>query len=340
MITKIKTKAKKKVLIVFTAAVLLAANLMAARKLTSIEEPMKKPAVIVTENHLLLRGGFTFHVYSMKDFKYIKQFGKRGAGPGEFNILARPEIVAGKLTVTTAGKLVVFTSDGTFVEEFRSGKMLRDIYPVGNHFVAALADRESKTISVYDKKFNAVKTLYKGGLGGLIYFDGSTKKKDQMVVRDFTGHRVYDNKIYIADSSKGFMVMVYDSGGKQLNRIDKPYEKLKISQEYRDYQMAKKKENPRWELFKEMFNFVFPEYFPPFRDFLVREGKMYFITPFTLEHDRVVVTDLKGKTLATVTVPFGFYDKNMVYDIFGDHLYYLVENEDGETWDLYAESLK
>lgn len=340
MITKAKIKAKKKVLLVFTATVLLAANLLAARKLTSIEEPMKKPAVIVTGNHLLLRGGFTFHVYSMENFKYIKQFGKKGDGPGEFKIMAEPEIVAGKLTVTTAGKLVIFTLDGTFVEEYRSGKMLRDIYPVGNHFAAALAEKESKTITVYDKKFNAVKTLYKGGLGGLIYFDGSAKKKDQMVVRDFTGHRVYDNKVYIADSSKGFFLEVYDSGGKKLYRIDKPYEKLKISQEYKDYQMAKKKENPRWEMFKEMFNFVFPDYFPPFRDFLVRDGKIYFITPFTRKNDRVVVTDLKGKTLATATVPFGFYDKNMVYDIFGDQLYYLVENEDEETWDLYVESLK
>jgi hypothetical protein len=318
---------------------MMLSNLLYSKKLTSFTEAMKHPFVRVYGNLVLLVDKATIHNYSLTNFKHIKQFGREGEGPSEFKLFAEPEIYPGKLVVNTAGKVVFFAHDGTFIEEFKINIPIRDIYPVGENFVAANPGKTSKSIAIYDKKFKLLKSLYEGGMGNTIYYDGSTKKQDFLVIRDCIDHRVYNDLVYIGDTSKGFFFAVYDSRGKKLYDANKKYKKLKVSTEHKELKMAKLRENRRWERYKTMFNYVFPEYLPAYSDFRVRGDKIYFITASTFKNDCIIVTDLKGETVKTCTVPYGFYDKNFAFCLNKDKLYYLVENEEEDAWELHVEDL-
>jgi hypothetical protein len=321
-------------------AVSMLANLLAAKKVATIDEIMKFPIVLVSGNRVFLKDKFTFHAYSLPDFKYIKKFGKEGSGPGEFKAYASSEIFPDKLVVTSAGKVVLFSLDGNLIEEIRLKKLHREIYPVGKNFVASIPHKTAKSIAIYNRGFKPVKTIYEGGMGNFVYYDGSRKKRDMQVIKDFVDYRVYNGQIFIGDSSKGFFVTVYDSSGKKQYEIDKKYEKIKVSPEYKEFKMKKIRQERRYNFWKTIFNYVFPEYLPAFRDFYVKGGIMYFITPLNLKNDKVVVTDLKGKTLKTCIVPHGFYDNRVISYIDGDKLYYVVENDDEEAWELHVEDLK
>ena len=89
--------------------------------------------------------------------------------------------------------------------------------------------------------------------------------------------------------------------------------------------------------------------FPPIRDILVKEGKIYVRTFITKDDkEKYHILDLKGKELKTVFLPKPMpasYITRLAnrpvrfFDIANDRFYYIVENEDEEEWELHIEPI-
>ena len=92
--------------------------------------------------------------------------------------------------------------------------------------------------------------------------------------------------------------------------------------------------------YKKNWNFLFPDYFPAYRDVKFSDDKIYFITYKNVtQKDEVIITDLKGKFLRKTSIPADPYDRNKRFSIYKDKVYYLVENEGEEMFELHASDL-
>ena len=71
--------------------------------------------------------------------------------------------------------------------------------------------------------------------------------------------KVYDNKIFIEESSEGFIIDVFDKDGGKIYRINKDYKKVKISQRYKDNLINSIKKDRLVKLFGgwESFNKIY-----------------------------------------------------------------------------------
>ncbi|MFC2155735.1 hypothetical protein ACFLRB_04505 [Acidobacteriota bacterium] len=339
-----------KKIIFFTFLLMLLATLSPAKKLADLPEVLTSPSIYVQNNRIYIGEEKTIHIYSLKDFKHLKQFGKEGEGPGEFKFFMELEALSQQLVVNTMGKAIIFLLEGVFLEEFRTPMSIRGICPVGNNFVGYASvikkgkTQPRQTINFYDRKFNLLKTIHDGYLGQTVFFESGTKKKqDLFMVRDYVAFSIYKDRVFFGDTTKGFFCSVSDSSGKKLYDIKRKYEKLKISEDYKKKIMKIKQESPHWQRNKKLFNYLFPEYFPAFRAVRFSGDKIYFVT-YTNEsnRDEVVVTDLKGNFIKKTSIPSDPYNRDSWFSIYKNQVFYLmrVEDEEDELWELHAENLK
>jgi uncharacterized protein YlbG (UPF0298 family) len=66
----------------------------------------------------------TVFIYSLKDFKLVKKFGKAGEGPREFRILPQLPLNidarTDQIIVNSFGKVSYFTKQGEFIKEVKT----------------------------------------------------------------------------------------------------------------------------------------------------------------------------------------------------------------------------
>lgn len=332
----------------FFVLVLLVFNFVFAEKVADLPEVMEPPLIHIQKNRAYIKEGKTIHIYSFGDFKHIKQFGREGEGPGEFKHKAELSVYPDKLIVNTYGKLIYFSPDGTFMKELKiPGRDFMNLFQVGEHFVCSAGvikkdkPQPLKAINVYDKQFDVIKNIHTGSLGQTMFFEsGVSKKQDLLMVRDMVEHHVYKDNIYFFNTTKGFYFAVYDSAGKLLYEADRKYRKIKVSEAYKKGRMRLRQAEPRWDRYKRMFNFVFPDYFPAFHKVKFSDDKIYFVTYDHVEKkDAVILTDLKGKFLRKSAIPVDPYKRIYAFTIHKDKVYSLIENEDKEMWEVHTHEL-
>lgn len=314
--------------------VLCVSGMVFSKKLADLPEVMQPRDIHVYGDRLFIGDNYTIHVYSLKDFKQLKQFGKEGEGPGEFKQETILDVFPEKLVVNTLGKLIFFSHEGILIKEYKLAPELPKLSPVGSNFTGSVYEGpKTQKINIYDKGLKFMTTIYQGSLGQVSYWQSDAKKMDMVMVKDYLDKQVYKNRIYIGDSGKGFYFAVFDSAGKKLYEVKKEYKPLKISPEYKDEKIRLLRESPGWDNIKNKCNLRFPEYFPAYRAIRISDDKMYFVTYHSIDKkDETIVTDLNGNVLATTDVPSNIW----LFSISRDKVYYLVENEEEEMWELHV----
>ena len=164
-----------------------------------------------------------------------------------------------------------------------------------------------------------------------MFFSGESKKQDDDVIKDSLEHIVYKDRIYIADTAKGFYFAVFDSGGNQLYEIRNPYEKHKVTDEYKAKVRKELEQSPG----SEYYNFIFRDFFPAFKSVRFADDRIYLTThPWENDRCEIIVMDLQGKILKKATVP-----DTSLFTVAKGKFYYLEENPEEEIWELEAEDL-
>jgi hypothetical protein len=281
-------------------------------------------------------------LYSLDNFKQVRQFGKNGEGPGEYQHIIDLCILPEYLVVSTTHKIIYFSRNGDYVKEFRIKQLLGYFfYPVGNRFVGLYPKRRkaekgySTVISVFDENMNPLKILAE-----------SPKKKGKKTpsgrpvinpISHYFKHKVYGDLIFIADSRKGMYFEIFNSDGKQLNEIRAPYKKTKITENHKKNHVLELKNNksPFYKSYVQNAKFEFDEFYPPFYDFNLNNNKIYVYTYKRQgERGEIVVMDFKGKTLKTAYIPLA-----RIKTIDNDVYYYLQDNVESEEWEFYIQAL-
>jgi hypothetical protein len=292
----------------------------------------------IDDRQIYFVDGITIHIYSLKDFKFIKKFGKEGEGPQEFlkhpQIALTVDVSTDSITVNGMARLSYFTKDGDFEKAVKTPWQHGRFIPFGDFFVGWNTLRMEKdtynTLNIVDANFENPKELSRRKsppLGGTI-----------RLLKDPSIFRVYQNRLFVANK-KDFIIDVFNKNGKMLYSIVREYEKRKVSDTDKEGIMDYFRKDPRFRAVFERFKnrLRFPEYFPAIRDFYIDRGKLYVRTYKKSQgKTEFFLLSLEGKRLKTVFLPIVEKDgkESYPYIIKNGKVYQLVENSD-EEWELH-----
>jgi hypothetical protein len=325
----------KKVILIML--LMLFASLLLVGKKVPLPDLVKPRHIAVDENQMYVTQGATVFIYSLKDFKLIKKFGKEGEGPQEFKRrITFLDVQTEYLFLISAGKVSYFTKNGTFKKEFRTLSPEMKLKPLGKNFVAGRMVAENSTlylaIGIYDGNLKKIKELYKqemevqlGGKGTKIY------------AHPLPFHP-YGDKLFIA-RGKDFVIEVLDNAGNKQYDITYDYKKIKVTEADKKKVMNHLKTDPETKPYLEMLKpILFPDYFPAIRNYYAADGKVYVFTyKENNNKSEVFLFDIKGTFLKKLFVPCLYMSPVDEYPaaIKNGKFYQLVENEDSEEWELH-----
>lgn len=352
-----------KKLFVLAIVFLLMVVFTSGEKLKIMKEISKPVSLSIGHQELLVMEGASVFIYSLPDLNLARSFGKEGEGPGELKVVnTYSNHVNGYsdyILAESIDKLVYFTRQGQLIKELRKPGRTILTLPLGSNYVLKRLEnrKDGKSyavVSIYDSKMKKIRELYQqewvqqGGTPGQIQFE---------MIGDFINLAVWDNKLFLEKSPAGFLIEVYDSKGENLYQIKREDASIPVTE--RDQKMAidQFRKDPAlkpqitalggWNQVKKMFSMKFLPCFPPIRWMEIDQGRLY-ITSYRERSNRlqVQIMDLKGNRLAVAgrpkmpPVPLSLKILGVNLSVLkNDYLYFMVENEATEQWELHREKL-
>jgi hypothetical protein len=301
---------------------------------------MRPHDINVDKNSIYITDMRTILIFSAKDFTLRTKFGRQGEGPGEFMGWPRIRVLDDAIVVDDPGRILWFSKDGRYIRERKIPREIT-LTPIKDHFFAInrvydyKTGKQTKDIELFDNEFKKVKTIYVRFVRKFEYESKLIKKDIQMVI-PYSGVDTDGENIYIADSSKGFYIDVFTADGDHLYTIKKKFKKIKLTKEYKDMKMEDWKGTKLWAENKRNFNYVFPEYFPDMKFFMVADQKIFVFT-FRKKDDKneCVILDRKGKILNKTWLL-----AERPYTIKNNKFYRLVENIEKEEYELHITAIE
>ncbi|MCP4155573.1 MAG: hypothetical protein GY757_48060 [bacterium] len=277
----------------------------------------------------------TVHIYTLKGFKHIKEFGKVGRGPGEFRLYFGMDVYDDKLLINSLAKLMFFSHDGKLLKEIRKKKPGLYSHPLGERMVGVDFNNGKRNVNLYDNKLQLLKTIYTSDSSGNTQYYNSdpTVVTDYRVLTDYVSYTIYKNNLFMGDTSKGFWTAVFDASGKKKYEINRKYKKEKITPNSKNEMIKNLTENAK--KINKRYNYIFPDYIPAYNYIMVRQDKIYFFCYDSRLKQKIIVTDLKGTFIREVPIA----DIEGEQTIYNDKLYHIFDNEDEETYELMVVDL-
>ena len=351
----------RKILIIVLLLIILFTLGIYGEKIATLPELTKPESITMDKDELVAVEGATIFVYSTRDFKLLRKFGKQGQGPGELtaapNYSNKISLFPDHILVESLNKLVYFSREGKLLKEIKKTRFnMIQTMPLGDNFVVNKMDfnqKEKKVfhcIALHNAELKEIRELYRMDF----MQQGQPPNGVIDMLFDYPAVRIYNGKIFIEQSAHGFIIEIFNSDGKKLNRIQKNYQKIKVTQKYKDEVFSRLKGDRLiklmggWQNFKKLFKLHFPDAFPPIQGFDVSQDKIFVQTYKEVDNKyEFIVMDFQGKILKRIFLP-KFRNVSLVGSILGtkldlihgNHLFYLLEDEDDEEWHLYRENLK
>ncbi|NIM12466.1 MAG: 6-bladed beta-propeller [Candidatus Aminicenantes bacterium] len=293
-------------------------------------------------------------IYSVKDYKFLTKFGKKGEGPGEFMFIGpwnmHITVLPKELLVVSQSKISYFTKEGKFLRMLKIDPMVRTFFrvkPLGDGYIGVTAEHEGKGAFkfwyyIYDSQFRKQKKLS-------VVFNRGTDGKITPITQSpiLSKYEICDNKIFLSESenSKG-IIDVYDNQCNKLYAIEQDYEKIEFTKEDEKAYLKRfvtQGEKENYERVKHRY--VYPKYFPAWQNFVIDNNKIYIQTFKRNKEDTAnefYILDLKGKLIKKVWVPVEeFFDfAPHPYTIKDNKIYQLVENLETEQFDLHISKIE
>lgn len=329
---------------------IFAVSCIFAEKLAELPQVIKPQELCVDGDRLYIlsqpRQQPRIYAYAAQGTKFIKQFIKIGEGPAEVRSILSFKVLPHLLIVQSDNKILFYSRDGEYIKEKRVPQGLDEYACMGENYIGVKHNKDEKgesqswDIYLFDRDFNPIKELRKGESINTFSLDKG-KKRNFPVLSHLLAYNIYKERIYIADTQRGFSITVCDRDGKQLYEINKKYKKLKGTQVVLDKYLSRFKDSPeQLAHFKNLFNFVVPEYYPAIQSFWVNNDQFYVLT-FEKKKEKeinkreLVVLDLTGRILKRTFVTY----ESGIYSVYNDKYYHLFENEEKELWELHAEEI-
>ena len=345
----------KKTLIIFVILIMLITKFLLPIDKISFPVPLEnisQPSMfLVNYDKIYILENATIYIYSLKNFKLIKKFGKSGEGPGEFKYSKNTQMpmsmsfYKNQLFVNSPMKITYFDLDGNYIREMKVKTVDRILYPFDNKYIglgstSATNKRFYMGFTLFENDFNVIKTVF------LSDFEVNNPRKIILPLTNFFYKPIYKGKIYINTSSNKFVINVYDREGKQDYIINKNYPKIKVHANYKKKVLEFIRKSPKfkngYEDFKKLLKIR--EYFPPIRDLQMSDDFIYVIT-FKRKGKlwECIKMDLKGNERGRTFVKLNSYKHlsfyPLLYSVYKGNIYSLVEDEEDETWKIHIKKL-
>jgi hypothetical protein len=295
-------------------------------------------------------------VYDLAGGLFLKRIGKLGQGPGEFAMgPSRLCVLGDRLVVQGPFRFQFFDLKGVYIGGHNEPDPMAfyPVLPVGRNFVAfpmlrnddgSLAPPSGR---IYDSQLKLKRTFF-GELPALPPAPpppGVAEppgRRDRLLVRDYGDYTVYGDRIYVADSRKGFSISVFDENGILLREIKHSVDKVRVPKSYADEVVKKWRASKDWKTDYSHLNPVVPEYFPALLDLKVKAGRIYVLTAAKKDDlCEIIVMDLEGRILGR---EFRFprrpnfeepFFNGFRYDIAGDQIVWFAYNDDKDSYELH-----
>ncbi len=308
-----------------------------------LKEVNEPKTLNIAGDNMIISESESILIYSLKEKKLIRKFGKNGEGPGEFKLghgagNLKIDVIEGKLIVNSGGKLSWFTLKGDFIKEMKIPPMAY-LIPVKNNFIGNTLSPSknnfpSFAISLFDKNLKKTNLLFNSnipvGMGAKV-----------MVPPYNFIYRVFKEHIYLSTGKENIEILILDSSGMKTGKVKLDNSRIKIDEKFKNIVFDFYKNDPVYKNYwsymkKHMF---FPEFFPGLKDFKV-ENKLLYIQTYKLNNENFewIIADLKGKILKRVYLPQNI-ESAVAYSpvtVSNGKYYYLVEDIDEENWSLHT----
>lgn len=324
-----------------------------AEKLAELNELFKKPFLLLDNQQLYIwdRELLKIHIYDRKNFKKINEIGEKGQGPGQFpfiNIISLGENV---IYVSCYPKICLFSKNGKLLKELKVTADAGSFIPFNENFIGQgfpptkHTDERGKILfSFFDAAFHKVKDIFLAEPRKFVRYEKN--KTIVSWVNDCINAVVYNDRLYIGSTDKGFQIAVFDHAGNKLYDIIKKNEMQKITDKYKQYILDEAERDMgevEWKRYKALYEIDFPEYFPAFANFGVDNGKIYVFTYPVIGQQEILIFDLEGNPLKRKVIPAikpaSFINQGRFAIRFG-RFYYVKENEETEKWELHYEIIE
>jgi hypothetical protein len=335
---------KISILLVLTAFT----SLVFAAKAAVLPELNKPEALLIDNSKTFITEGINVYIYSLKDFKLQKKFGKAGEGPQEFKKVTAPWLPSiyiylkpGEIFINSRGKVSLFTREGTFMKEMNTASLARRFIPIGEKYIGLGFSQEDKTLyytfNLHDSLFKKEKMVFR------IKFPQQQGKKMNPIVmaliKNLSLKYAYKKKLFLPTGDG--IVHVFDDHGQEVYTINPGYKKVKVTSELKKKYDDFFKTDVRFrQIYAVSSNQIeFPDYLPLMKDYRVSDDKVYIISN-KQENKKYesFIFDLKGKLLKKTLLHLIDKDILEVYPfaIKNGKIYQLIENEDQEEWELHV----
>ena len=312
-------------------------------KLFILKDVINPNQIAVSGDELFVVWDASVYRYSIDLEKLINSVGKKGNGPGEFNVNHSLDMFLkvvpfnDKLFLYSSNKLSFLNKNGNQLFEKKLSFFAMNIKPIGNNFVIKkFSMKNSKpvhSICLFNRKLELIKTLksrdyiYKPGIFEPIqaYFDFKVNKSN----------------IFILESKKQAVISVYDKKGKLCNEIPVMYKPVKLLDNHKKLANEYLKNKSWFKRIPEKFKkkIIYPEFLPICKNFEVKENWLVFHTfkkkERKTEFKFISIKDKSEKNLYLPVQDFNLleyapycFDKN--------NFYYIMDNSD-EEWGLFSE---
>ncbi len=324
--------------------------------LTQLEKPN---SITVDKDQLYITDQASISIYSLKDFKLQKTFGKTGEGPGEFKLLPEEKIglhiAVDKdyIMVNSAGRVSFFTKNGEFKDQFNLYDPVQFLKPLGTKFVGFKGISYDNilfiSINIYvpgdarDSGVNIEKEIWRREHYGQMYHIPDCLRLAMALKEESRRgalYQVYNNHVFIEGNNDE--IHVFDDAGEKKYTIHHDYEKIKVPDSFKQEVLAFFEK--RYPTIHRMAQHQgkFPEYFP-IRYFHVADNKVYVLTFKSQDgKSEFYLLEVKGKFLKKVMVPFADAEFLLAYPftVNNGQLYQLQDNPDTGEWGLHIHELK
>ena len=318
-----------------------------SEKLTVLAELTDPSILEIDGQEIFILDEARVYVYSLQDYGLIRQFGKKGEGPGELKTLQdipiTMQVFKEYVLLNSYNKIVFFSKSGKMLKEKRIPFLAFQIVPFGKNYAVTKFTRSPDggsqlSVLLFNPKFEELKRLYETEL------QNDMRKKKIAFPFAITFSQCSGDRLLVVDQKKEFEILRFDLEGNRLVPIKKPYQKIPVSETFKKESWEWLKLQPSYKLVPERLTqmIYFPEYLPVIRNLLVKEQKIYLQTYKTKDSlSEFFILDLQGRVEKTLFLPGASKDRQIrpnpavTYTFKGDEYYYLEEDMEEEEWNLH-----
>lgn len=303
-----------------------------------LEEAMKPIFIAVNDTYCFIGERFAIFQYSLKDFKFIKKFGGRGQGPGEFVVILDIQPTPQHLIMSGFNRVYIYSKDGEYITEKKYPALSSGFDMADGKFLATGSVEENEiayfTINLLNGDLIKEKELYR-------------YKKTLLSSEPFNPFAPAPNfgfcggKIIILTETD--RIMMLNNKGEKEGEIKLNLEKQPISDEYKKKYLESFKTNQRRRMLYDTIKnrIEMPDYFPGVQ-FIRFDSDLIYIVTYKQKDEKYLCLVLQstGKELSRAWIPLP--PTSSLSHPFTFHkgtYYYLNDDLEKEKWMLIKQQI-